>query len=354
MNRRLALHIGFWLSFLLVRGYTAIAFSNSSFWHLPWADQLWKGFGGELILLPIKAGFTYFILYYLLPRFSARSDFRKLAIISFAVLLATLLSYRLLMEEVVYPWVYEIEYKSKGWSTLLPRLLYSFFDLATIAGIATVIKLVRLRLESVEREKQLMEEKLQSELRFLKAQTNPHFLFNTLNNIYALARRGSEQTAEVVMKLSKLLRFMLYDCAAPRIPLSDELHMIRHYIELEKLRYNDRLQVELVTMLDNEHQPIAPLLLLPLVENAFKHGASEARFDTSIAIDIQLDAQQLDCTISNTVETPATLSSESGIGLKNVKRQLELTYPKHQFSIDAGESKYSVHLQINFSENGHA
>ena len=115
-----------------------------------------------------------------------------------------------------------------------------------------------------------MRKKLETELQFLKSQTNPHFLFNTLNNIYALARKKSDSTADAVMKLSKLLRFMLYESQKKFISITDEIQVLDDFIELEKIRYGEKLQLIFNKSIDNESHPIAPLILLPFVENAFK------------------------------------------------------------------------------------
>jgi two-component system LytT family sensor kinase len=118
------------------------------------------------------------------------------------------------------------------------------FDLFITVAAATTIKMIRVHYKSLEFEQELLREKLQSELNFLRAQTNPHFLFNTLNNLYVLARKKSDRTADAIMMLSKIMRFVLYDCRSPRIPVADEARIIQDYIELEKLRYNDRLRVQ--------------------------------------------------------------------------------------------------------------
>ena len=204
-----------------------------------------------------------------------------------------------------------------------------------------------MQLDGKAREQRLVQEKLESELQFLRAQTNPHFLFNTLNNIYALARRESPQAAAVLLRLSKLLRFMLYECSNPTISLADEVKVIHDYLELEKLRYNDRLEVNYREDIDQPNQPIAPLLLLPFIENAFKHGASENRFFTHIDIQLSVKKGQLDFRIENDKE-PENVPSANGLGLHNVQRQLELLYPqKHQLSIDRQKNIFIVHLQIN-------
>jgi len=200
-----------------------------------------------------------------------------------------------------------------------------------------------------------MREKLQSELSFLRAQTNPHFLFNTLNNLYVLARKKSDKTPDAIMMLSKIMRFVLYECRAPRIAVSDEAKVIQDYIELEKLRYNKRLTIDYQENMDNPLTPIAPLLLLPFVENSFKHGAGSTTGDVHILINIALKEKQLSYTVQNTVDTDVDSNSagtSSGIGLRNVERQLDLLYPdQHELKITREHGFFTADLKIDLSAN---
>jgi two-component system, LytTR family, sensor kinase len=172
-----------------------------------------------------------------------------------------------------------------------------------------------------------------------------------LNNIYALARKKSDDTANVVMKLSKLLRFMLYESRKERIPVSAEIRMIEDYLELEKIRYNERLTIRFEKDLDDTGQHIAPLLLLPFIENAFKHGASETRFDSFIHIRVHLKAGQLKFCIENSKEENGDTTVTDNIGLSNVRRQLELMYQEHTLQVDNQKSSFTVHLTINLNND---
>ena len=229
-------------------------------------------------------------------------------------------------------------------------LLYHFFVLAFVVGAACSLKLLRKQYHSKLKETELQKEKTETELKYLKGQINPHFLFNTLNNIYALARKQSEQTPEAVMKLSKLMRFMLYEASNEKILLSDEVKLIEDYISLEKLRYTDRLKIEFKTEIDNTNQTIAPLLLIHFVENAFKHGASESRFESSISISITLHTGILVARIRNTKEANAAIGNEGKIGLDNIKRQLELLYPRHTLILSNDQHYFNVELTIPLND----
>lgn len=226
-------------------------------------------------------------------------------------------------------------------------LLYHFFTLVFVVGVASSIKLLRRQYQSRLKELQLQKEKTETELKYLKGQINPHFLFNTLNNIYSLARKKSDHTPEAIMKLSQLMRFMLYEASSPQILLVDELKLIGDYIELEKLRYGDKLKIEFTTDIDNGSQTIAPLLLIHFVENAFKHGASESRFRSFISINIQLKEGLLSATIDNSKEENAAMNEDGKIGLHNIKRQLELIYPNHSLNLTNESTFFRVELKTD-------
>ena len=350
-NRRLLLHIGFWAFYLLLNGYVEVAMVNYSYFDLPIGQRIYKGFSVQgLILLPVIA-VTYFIMYYSFPKHLGKKAYGRLLVECLLALIFALVVYRGILIYIIYPYIYHEAYEHRSFIASFPRHVWTFLDIISIVAIAVSIKLARLRLSGLEKEKQLIEEKLASELNFLRAQTNPHFLFNTLNNIYALARKKSDKTAEVVMGLSKILRFILYECVSARISLSREVKIIHDYIALEQLRYDERLSVEVNIDIDDESIQIAPLLLLPLVENAFKHGISEARFDAMVLIHLRLLNGQLFFNIRNTKE-PDSAEITKGIGLTNISRQLELIYPnKHSLEILTQNDIFEVKLNIDLTDD---
>jgi two-component system, LytTR family, sensor kinase len=232
-------------------------------------------------------------------------------------------------------------------------IMIAVLDIGYVTGLAITMKLLRLQTASKEREKALVKEKLETELKFLRTQTNPHFLFNTLNNIYALSRKKSDKTPEVVMKLSELLSFMLYESGKETITVVEEIKMMEDYIELEKIRYNERLSVRVRKNIQDGQHKIAPLLLLPLVENAFKHGASETRFDSFIYIDISLTGGYLNFNIENSVENNSKEKiSNRCIGLNNIRRQLQLMYAVHEMKVENRDHTFTVNMAINLDSYG--
>lgn len=200
-----------------------------------------------------------------------------------------------------------------------------------------------------QKSKKLAEEKLAAELNFLKAQVHPHFLFNTLNNLYALTLIKSEKTPDIVLKLSDLLDYMIYKSNDRFVPLKKELEILGGYIELEKMRYNERLDFKYEVKGDATAHEIAPLILLPFIENSFKHGASKDRANPSIHIKLDVEPEFLALEVVNSVPVDKNLDEmeREGIGLKNVQRRLELIYPgKHELMIYRGDTLFKVECKI--------
>jgi two-component system LytT family sensor kinase len=202
---------------------------------------------------------------------------------------------------------------------------------------------------------QLRLEKQEAELNFLKSQTNPHFLFNTLNNIYSLARDKSDLTPESILRLSKMLRFMLYETGGKFVRADQEVEMINDYLALETLRYDDSLSVQFNHEIKDAKQPLPPLLLIPLVENAFKHGVSETSDNPFVDIYFSVDQHQLLFKVSNSVDAnpgdkkwpEGQTEMKESIGLANLRRQLDLLYTDYGLSFQHNGNVYSASLRIN-------
>ena len=221
----------------------------------------------------------------------------------------------------------------------------SFFLFGIVRHIYNYIKLKQAT-------QQLQIEKQAAELNYLRSQTNPHFLFNTLNNIYSLARDKNELAPESILRLSKILRFMLYETGGDYIAIEQEMKIINDYIALEKLRYDDSLRVNFNHDIEDMKQALPPLLLIPLVENAFKHGVSETRHRPFVDIHLSLRNRQLTFIIKNSAE--AFVGEEKvkeNIGLANLRRQLELLYKDHELSVQQGESVFTATLKINLASH---
>lgn len=199
---------------------------------------------------------------------------------------------------------------------------------------------------------QLRVEKQQAELNYLKSQTNPHFLFNTLNNIYSLARDKSDLAPESILRLSKILRFMLYEISGDYIAIEQELKIMTDYIALEKLRYDESLHINFNYDVEDMKQAVPPLLLIPLVENAFKHGVSETRNRPFVDIHLSVNKRQLAFIVKNSAESfSGDGTVKENIGLSNLRRQLELLYSDYSLSAQQREAAFIATLKINLASH---
>ena len=215
---------------------------------------------------------------------------------------------------------------------------------------AAFIKLLIQWYNSKQQNQLLARENLETELKFLKSQIHPHFLFNTLNNLYALTLKKSDKAPETVLKLSELLDFMLYDCNASKIYLHKELQLVKNYIDLEKLRYNDDLTIQFDVMGEITKTEIAPLLILPFIENCFKHGISEQTDSSWINISLNVKNNLMTLVVENSRSTKSQEDHKGykeGIGIENVRRRLQLLYTgKHKLEISEVDHIYSVKLEL--------
>jgi LytS/YehU family sensor histidine kinase len=200
----------------------------------------------------------------------------------------------------------------------------------------------------------LKNEKIEAELKFLKAQLHPHFLFNTLNNLYSLTLEKSNKASDVVLKLSELLDYVLYECNAEFVPIKKEVKQMENYIALEKLRYGNRLKVEFIHDQDIHENKIPPMLLMTMLENCFKHGVSKSMKQSWIKVELKEVDSELDIDISNSKENSGKQdgSNSGGIGLNNLKNRLQLIY-KEQFDLEIREDdlSYVTHLKLKKLDN---
>lgn len=349
--KRVWLHIAFWVLYVVQDTMLAYSWVGPSFKHITSAKMLGIAVQAAMINMPYKLLLSYFVLCVSIPKISAGGQrMGRIVLEIVLVYIACVVLYRLTSHYILYAKVYG-GIIPDGNTFGIGNVIVATMDIGFIAGLAASIKFVRIQLAAKEREKSLVKEKLGAELKFLRNQTNPHFLLNTLNNIYGLARKKSEDTAEVVMKLSELLRFILYESRSDLITLADEIKVIEDYLELEMIRYNERLSVGFNKSLDEGCYKIAPLLLLPFVENAFKHGVSETRFESFIRIDIQVKEGRLHFTIENTKDKDQQYHNGTNIGLINVRRQLELSYKDYQLDVHNNDQLFTVNLFLNLESH---
>ncbi|MTI33509.1 sensor histidine kinase [Xanthovirga aplysinae] len=224
--------------------------------------------------------------------------------------------------------------------------LHVFLRIVIYGFWALMATFLRLLLDWFRDERLKMElhnQRLKSELAFLRSQINPHFLFNTLNNIYALAYKRSEHTPEAVMKLSNMMRYMLYEANEERVPLVKEIENLQSFIELQKFRRKENDWVDFGVSGETEDKEIAPLLLMPLVENAFKHSSKHSQ----VLIHLASKPNSIEFKVSNTYKLHEQKDKLGGVGLTNIQRRLNLLYPqKHQIEINKEKDQFHVHLKI--------
>jgi sensor histidine kinase YesM len=219
----------------------------------------------------------------------------------------------------------------------------------TIGGLAAAIKLMKYWYAKEQRNLQLQKENMEARLQLLKAQVHPHFLFNTLNNIYSYTQPASPVAGKLVMGLSDMLRYMLYECSQPFVPLQKELQLLNDYITLEEVRYNSTLEVNLELPATEAAQElrIAPLLLLPFLENCFKHGTSQVIDQPWISLSVVVEGSLLKMRLMNGKANLPPVRTASGIGIANVRKRLELLYPqRHELRISDTADTFIVNLQL--------
>ncbi|MEM0992718.1 MAG: histidine kinase [Bacteroidota bacterium] len=347
MRNRILQHIAFWLLLILLNAGIGLLFPAPSDLVYSLPMQFLRASCYELFFLLWKALPFYFIFYFLIPKYLPNNQWIPFLGYALLVLLICTIGHRSFiapMSQLFYGDLPEFKVYSPN------RVFYTFMEIVPIVGLAAAVKLLKGRIATQQSMKALQAEKATAELNFLKAQTHPHFLFNTLNNLYGLARKQHSNTADSILKLSNIMRYVLKECASPRIRLMQEIKIIEDYMALERLRYDDRLKIDFQKIIDDPQTEIAPLILLPFVENAFKHGASETRFEIVIDMVLKVEEGRLDFCIENTCDHAADMSD--GIGLQNVKRQLALIYGEHaKLEITAASSRFSVRLTIDLQNH---
>jgi two-component system LytT family sensor kinase len=303
----------------------------------------------------VQAFLVYFNLYYLMPRFMKKGHLTEYVI----YLSLTIIGASSLINGGYYLSAFFAGCSVKKMFGVDPGNFMSFYNTSFPSTVASTtlgmsIKLTKNWLQTQHRQQLLEKEKLETELKFLKYQFNPHFLFNSINSIFFLIHKNPGMASASLAKFSELLRYQLYECNDHQIHLVKELTYLENFIELEKLRQNDNVHV---TFEADEplpgHLGIAPFILMTFAENAFKHVSKDAEYSNWIDIKLRLKNNQLDFYVANsTLNEPGTeVMNYSGIGLKNVKRRLDLIYPDlHTLEIQNTDNRFEVHLQLTLAE----
>ncbi len=337
-------HVVFWTLYVT---FYALVGGGYSF------AELGQAFSAELILLPLKILVVYLTLYWLIPKQMLEGKMVLFFLGALGLIVGSAFGQRALIYYVLYP----IQYPGLPYGEFVNTVQIVRYGLTILSVLVLTsgIKIVQYWYQDQQTAKAMVKAKLEAELKFLKAQIHPHFLFNTLNNLYALTLKKSDRAPEVVLRLSELVNYMLYEASASGVPLSKEIETIHNYIALERIRYRDNLDIYFQTSGDIGQAQIAPLLLLPFVENSFKHGVSDEVADKWISLNLNLNFPHLVFKVENSRSRPNGERREKdyagGIGLKNVKRRLELLYPdRYELKIKEEPDSYFISLSIDLSE----
>lgn len=337
INNRIYYHALFWVCYYLFRvmmyGDVKNTYENVAY--------------VQAIELVLKISVVYFNLYYLrIKFFNTEKYFLYSFLLVLVICIATYIQLHVIMLCVnlgIYsPLAPEFVFSTK-------RFISAMGHMNWIVVITLSIKIIKDAYQASRMSAQLQQEKMEAELQFLKSQINPHFFFNTLNNLYSLIVQKSDNAGDVVLKLSDLMSYMIYNTRNDVVPLKKELEYIQNYIELEQLRHGQQIDLKITFEGIKEGQVVAPLMLIPFVENAFKHGMTKGSRENFLTLHFQVVDGLLNFTSVNSLATSTQNKMEirSGIGLHNVRRRLELLYPDgHTLDIEHTHEHFKVVLTL--------
>jgi two-component system, LytTR family, sensor histidine kinase AlgZ len=336
----LIFHLSFWCLYFSFFFYQITFFRHKE--NIDWIRSLIDAVS-HVLFMALVSYLNYFIW---LPRFLKR---RKIGpyLLEFFVSLIIIVSLHIWVKRLIYADMInfgkQFLYSEKF---LFQHIVITLF----IVFFVGMLKFVEDWFALEAKKKEIENEKLSTELRFLKAQINPHFLFNTLNNLYYLAMTNSPNTTEVIEKLSHMMRYMLYDSNHNKVPLEKEIAYMQNYISLEKLRLENQVPVEFEVIGETNGVQILPLVFITFLENAFKHGVSNEFEGSFVSIKIEVFPSKIIYSVKNSKLPKETLLEKSGIGLVNVNRRLELSYPD-KFTLEKKETDtvYEVKISLDLS-----
>lgn len=340
-SKEAAIHLLLWVLYFVVIAYQK--------------NRMSLRFGGpsHLQLVDFVFALNYFLVillinYQLLTRFFYRKRYAIFILLSVLAMAIAVLIEEFVLEQIFFPG----SNRAKNFAGFLPNMLEIGPTIIFFVGF----KLAWDNLKKQSALEQVEKEKTESQLQFLKSQLNPHFLFNNLNNLYSYAQENSPKTPEIIMQLSAIMRYMLYESRENLVPLEKELKYLGDFIKLQELQMEDRGKVEYTITGDVHAKRIAPMILIAFVENSFKHSLSSQADDIWIKIKVVIKGQALWFECTNTFAETGNSSGEylsKGIGLQNVQKRLELQYPgKYQLETRIEDNVYLVNLRIDLQENG--
>lgn len=344
-------HLLWWLSWWIFSGVLySFGCGPAS---VPYGQKLSCAMAESLLFLPAHIFMAYTLMYFVVPKFILRGKYPMAAIMAIIIVVSTGIISALIANYVVMPFrkiFFPQMYMAASasiYATFFLSFLAGLRGGITIGGMAAAIKLMKYWYVKEQRNLQLQKENIETQLQLLKAQVHPHFLFNTLNNVYAHTQGTSPVASGLVLGLSDMLRYILYECNQPLVPLSKEIKMIRDYVKLETVRYGNKPDINIDVDGDVDQYQIAPLLLLPLVENSFKHGASDMLENPWINMHLYFEKNIMYLKIMNGKASSKGIAKVGGIGLQNLTKRLQFLYEgKHSFSIIEDVDVFVVNLDI--------
>lgn len=300
----------------------------------------------QVINLAFYAAMVYFNIYYLIPNFFKEKKYPAyfILLLLFVVIITPIYS------SLLYVAAFEDPFQK---AELLKLKNYYYIFNIFIIGASTVFVIIKDWVIQKREKRELENRNIQSELNFLKSQINPHFLFNTLNSLYALTLKKDDKAPDVVVKLSEMMRYMLYECNEKFVPLEKELLYLQNYIALEQLRQPDRIKITFNIHGEPGELKIAPLILISFLENAFKHGVSKSVGKGFVAVDFTISDECFEFIIENSKpeQIKAKDDVHGGIGLLNARKRLDLIYPG-QYTLDINDSAnvFCINLKIDLKQ----
>jgi sensor histidine kinase YesM len=338
---RFGRHLLFWILCWLFMG-----FIYGFYYHSENRPHFLRSYLESLLYLPQHILLSYGIIYFILPAYIFKGKYWQ-AIMGVLILIVVVSC----LSPIIYRFIIVPLRGSHApikYNTIVDSLMAGLRGSMTIAGFAVAIKLVKLWYQKKIDNDRLEKEKLKAELEILKGQLNPHFMFNTLNSIYALALKKSDYTPNAILMLSQLMRYILTECTAFTIELHKEIQAMNDYIALEKNRFGSRIDIALNIQTEFQNKMIAPLLLLPFIENSFKHGTSEMIEQAWISLDLQVKGDTLKFKLINgKMEERSQAHNSPQVGLLNVRRRLELLYPQaHTLILTEDKDTFVVSLTL--------
>lgn len=322
------------------------------------ADKVWDNLHTILYMALVwgvcmNMFFTYVTAYYLVPKFYVQKKYVRF-IIGMVLLMCALQLAGIIhqaattaKEAAVFIGYNTTDLKKYFTTTISPGFIRLFGNPPLICGFFLALRIIKNWYKEQMQHEMLIKENANAELQLLKAQVHPHFLFNTLNNIYSFTLSKSPEASSLISKLSDTMQYMITDCQTDLVPLEKEVKMLEDYMGLEKVRYGERLEMWMDISGDYKNKLIAPLIMIPFVENCFKHGSSAMRGRQWIQLSIHIKENTLQFLLRNSKPPePVQIKNKKGIGLINVKKRLALLYPNHQLDISSAEGVFSVNLQL--------